>query len=59
MSKHEDLVFLVHILEAIADIKDSIKGFTKVSFAKNKDVRDANVRRIEVIGEAAKNISIE
>ncbi|MBS3170021.1 DUF86 domain-containing protein [Candidatus Woesearchaeota archaeon] len=59
MTKHEDLPFLVHISEAINDIKDSLKGHTKVSFAKNKDVRDANVRRIEIIGEAVKNISAE
>ncbi len=59
MTQHKDLPFLVHVLEAIADIKDSLKGHTKVSFAKNKDVRDANIRRIEIIGEAVKNISTE
>ena len=57
MTVHDDLPFLLHILEAIVDIRASIKGCTKAFFVKNRDVRDANIRRIEIIGEAVKNIS--
>ncbi|MEK6895338.1 MAG: DUF86 domain-containing protein [Nanoarchaeota archaeon] len=57
MTKHEDLPYLNHILESISDIEESVKGFTKDQFIKNKDVKEANIRRIELIGEAAKNIS--
>lgn len=53
----QDLPYLQHILDAIDDIEQSVKTFSKQQFVKNKDVRDANVRRIEIIGEAVKNIS--
>lgn len=59
MTKHEDLPYLNHILDAINDIEESLKGFTKDQFVKNKDVKEANIRRIEIIGEAAKNVSSE
>ena len=59
MSKHEDLPYLKHILDAINDIEDSIKNLSKEEFKKIKDAKDAAVRRIEIIGEAAKNISNE
>lgn len=53
----QDIPYLEHILEAINDIEQSVKSLSKQQFVKDKDVRDANVRRIEVIGEAVKNIS--
>lgn len=52
-----DIPYFEHILEAINDIEQSVKNLSKQQFVKDKDVRDANVRRIEVIGEAVKNIS--
>ena len=57
MSIHSNSIYLRHILEAIADVKNSIKKTSKSQFKENKDVKDATVRRIEVIGEAVKNIS--
>ena len=57
--KKQDLPFMEHILDAISDIERSTEGLSKQQFAGNKDVRDANIRRIEVIGEAVKNISKE
>ena len=57
MTEHEDLPYVMHILDAIKDIHVSISGLTKVQFLKRKDVKEANIRRIEVIGEAVKNIS--
>jgi len=57
MTKREDLVFIKHMLDAINDIKSSIKGLSKENFIKSKDLKDATIRRIEIIGEAVKNIS--
>lgn len=59
MSKHTNLPFLKHILDAVEDIESSIKSITKGKLKKNKDIKDATIRRIEVIGEAVKNISKE
>lgn len=57
MTEHEDLPYIKHILDAIKDIHASISGLTKSQFVKRKDVKEANIRRIEIIGEAVKNIS--
>ncbi len=57
MTYHFDLPYLEHILEAITDIEKSIKNISKEEFSRKKDVKDANVRRLEIIGEAVKNLS--
>ena len=57
MTKREDLVFIKHVLDAINDIQFSIKNLSKKEFTENKDVKDDTIRRIEIIGEASKNIS--
>ncbi len=59
MTRHEDLPYLKHMLDAISDIESSIRSLSKNEFKKSKDIKDATARRIEVIGEAAKNISKE
>ena len=53
----DDIVYIKHILDAINDIESSVKNLSKEDFKKSKDIKDATVRRIEIIGEAAKNIS--
>jgi len=55
----EDKPYLMHILDAIEDIREFCKGIGKEEFAKNKLVRDATIRQLEIIGEAAKLISPE
>jgi len=57
MTKHEDFPYVEHILEAIKDIRESVKNLSKEEFLGNKDKRDATIRRLEIIGEAAKNLS--
>ncbi|HLC20201.1 MAG TPA: DUF86 domain-containing protein [Candidatus Nanoarchaeia archaeon] len=57
MTIHDDIPYVLHILEAIHNIEKSIKDCSQSEFAVNTDMKDANVRRIEIIGEAAKNIS--
>ncbi|MFH1193158.1 MAG: DUF86 domain-containing protein [Candidatus Jorgensenbacteria bacterium] len=49
-------VFLLHILEYIELVEKDIAGVAKDEFKTNRLLQDAVVRRIEVIGEAAKNL---
>src|SRR3989338_6236659 len=53
------MLFLEDILENIKRIENSTKKLSKKEFYKNFDVQDAKIRRIEVIGEAVKNIPEE
>lgn len=59
MSFHKDLPYLNHILDAIKDIEESINKISRDDFINKKDIRDANIRRLEIVGEAVKKISIE
>ena len=54
--KKDPLVFIEHILESIETIEEYVEGTTKEDFMSSKKTQDAVVRRIEIIGEAAKNI---
>ncbi|MBI2672320.1 DUF86 domain-containing protein [Candidatus Woesearchaeota archaeon] len=55
----DNLVFLKHIIDSISDIENSIKYISRVYFENDHDIKDANVRRLEIIGEAVKNLSSE
>ena len=57
--KEEDTIYLKHILENIEKMEISFKSKTKKQFEEDVDLQDATFRRIEVIGEAVKNISEE
>lgn len=59
MTDHENLPYINHILDAISDIEESVKNISREKFEKTKDIKDANIRRLEIIGEATKNISKE
>ncbi len=59
MTRYANIPYLKHILDAVHDIEDSVNGLSKEEFKENKDVKDATVRRIEIIGEAVKNIPKE
>ncbi len=59
MKYQGDIPYLKHILDAINDIEESTRSLSNEEFKGNKDVKDAVVRRLEIIGEAVKNISIE
>ena len=56
--KKEPHVFLIHILESIDLIEKYIKNVTSAKFHKNQAVQDAVIRRLEVIGEASKNLPL-
>jgi len=57
--KKEPRVFLQHIIESIEDIEEYTQKLTKEEFLKKKYLQDATIRRIEIIGEAIKNLPSE
>jgi len=57
--KKDPKIFIEHILESIARIEEYTKNITKKEFLNSRQTQDAVIRRIEIIGEAAKNIPDE
>lgn len=55
----DDKVFLGHILESIDLIEGYVEGMDENDFVKSRPIQDAVVRRFEIIGEAANNLSEE
>ncbi len=53
------LLYLTNIFESIEKIEDYLRGFDSNSFFANQEKQDAVIRRIEIIGEATKNIPME
>lgn len=49
-------IYLEHILESIEQIEDYTHNLLEVEFMDSKEIQDAVFRRLEVIGEAVKNI---
>lgn len=54
----DNRVYLEHILVQIEKIELSLEGITKQQFLANVEKQDANVRRLEIIGEAVKKLSL-
>jgi len=54
--KKDPGVFIDHILECIALIEKYTIGKTESDFLASSQLQDAVIRRIEIIGEAVKNI---
>ena len=59
MSKRNIKLYLDDIKDAIGKIEKYSKNLSFNKFSKNNLVIDAIVRNLEVIGEAAKNISVK
>lgn len=57
--KKDPTVFLKHILECIELIEEYSDSLSKKEFLKNIEVQDAIIRRLEIIGEAARNLPEE
>jgi len=55
--KKDPSIFIDHMLESIDNIDNYMKGVTKDQFLGYRQLQDAVIRRIEIIGEAAKSIS--
>jgi len=49
-------LFLEDVLKNIELIERSVNSLTEFSFQKDEDKIDANIRRLEIIGEAVKNV---
>ena len=54
--KKDPTVFLAHILDSIHLIEEYAKDVTESQFHKDKSLQDAIIRRLEIIGEAVKNL---
>jgi len=54
--KKEPKIFIEHILQCIEHLEQYLKGITKTEFLDSVQLQDAVIRRIEIIGEAVKNI---
>ena len=57
--KKDSKVFIGHILESIHLIEKYMDGISKEDFLKSVNIQDAVIRRLEIIGEAVKNIPQE
>jgi len=57
--KKEPIVFLTHILESINLIEMYVQGVTEEYFYTSTEKQDLVVRRLEIIGEATKNLPAE
>ncbi|MEK7167264.1 MAG: DUF86 domain-containing protein [Patescibacteria group bacterium] len=55
--KKDNKVFLEHILESIEFIENYINDLNKNDFLDSTEKQDAIIRRLEIIGEAVKNLS--
>ena len=54
--KRDDSVYLRHILDAIERIEGYLAGLSIEQFLQNGLLQDAVVRRLEIIGEASRNL---
>jgi uncharacterized protein with HEPN domain len=54
--KKDPRIFVEHILECIERIEEYVGGVTKDEFFRSTQIQDAVIRRIEIIGEAVKNL---
>ena len=54
--KKDPVVFLTHIIESIQLIESYMEGKTEADLMKSTGLQDQIIRRIQVIGEAVKNL---
>ncbi|OGD07576.1 hypothetical protein A3H89_00970 [Candidatus Amesbacteria bacterium RIFCSPLOWO2_02_FULL_48_11] len=57
MAKHNDLVYLEHVMDAISKVEEYITGIDEAKFKSTSLVQDGVIRQIEIIGEALGNVS--
>lgn len=56
MTRHDPRLYLTHILDSIELIESYVSGIDLPTFAEDQEKQDAVVRRIEIMGEAVKNL---
>lgn len=54
--KKEAMIFLEHILDSIDKIDEFTEDISEEDFRNSVQLQDSVIRRIEIIGEASKNI---
>ena len=59
MTKIDDLTRLRHMRDATAEILTFLKGQTKTDLDENRMLQLAVIKDLEIIGEAANNISVD
>lgn len=59
MSERDDSVYLRHILEAIAKIERYLTGIEQTAFDEVSLLQDGVIRQLQIIGEAARRLSLE
>lgn len=57
--KKDPQIFITHILESIKTIEKYTKDLSEDDFLESQEKQDAVVRRIEIIGEAVRNLPPE
>src|SRR3989344_7989341 len=55
----EPIIFLQHILESIELVERRIKDINYKEFTNDVDLQDMIIRRVEIIGEAVRNLPRE
>lgn len=56
-AKKDPLIFIDHILDSIDSIERYIADINQTTFLNSPQIQDAVIRRVEIIGEATKNLS--
>jgi uncharacterized protein with HEPN domain len=59
MTKHDNTVYLQHILDAIRQIEIYLHDANYETFCQNRMLQDAVIRRLEIVGEASRNLTEE
>ena len=57
MTEHDPRLYLIHIVESADFVASYIEGKDGEAFAADQQLQDAVIRRIEIMGEAVKNLS--
>ena len=57
--KKDDTLYVTHIRDAISAIEKHCAGVSREEFMERRIIQSAVIRELEIIGEAAKNISDE
>ena len=57
--KHDDALYLKHILDAIAKVETYLQGIDEDAFKADTLIQDGVIRQIEIIGEATRRVSNE
>ena len=55
----DDAFYLLHMVDSIRKVEDHLKGVGYDNFLASRLVQSAVIRELEIIGEAAKNVSQE